>query len=171
VRSRVAFLVAVLVQVALMAAVPATKVWVRSTGRPVLLTLRPADPYDPFRGYHLVLAYDIGDASRFENADLANGRRTLWTILAIDDEGIGRPVRFANERPASLAANEIVLRGKARGGRITYGIETFYIPEKGRGDLETRFREGLADARAEVRVGGTRDAALVALHLGDEVIR
>lgn len=170
-RSRAAFVGAVVVQVLLMAAVPATKVWVRSTGRTVLLTLRPADPYDPFRGYHLVLGYDIGDASRFENDEIAGGRQTVYAVLAIDADGIGQPVRLTRTRPDSLAANEIALRGRARSGRISYGIETFYVPEEGRREWETRFRERISDARAEVKVGRGGDAALVALHLGDDILR
>jgi uncharacterized membrane-anchored protein len=167
----VAFWIAVGVQVFLMAAVPATKIWVRSTGETVMLSLRPVDPYDPARGYHLVLAYEIGDASVFENAELAAGRGTVYATVAADADGVGRPVRLTRERPETLGENEVALRGRARSGRISYGIETFYIPEEGRVEREARLREQFAETRAEVKVAASGDAALVALHFPDETLR
>lgn len=41
-----------------------------------------------------------------------------------------KPVRVSSDRPTSLPANQIALKGKSTGGAIEYGLETYYMPEE-----------------------------------------
>ena len=51
--------VPLLLQIGLIAAVPATAVYTFITGKTVVLQTVPVDPYDFLRGYYQVLSYDI----------------------------------------------------------------------------------------------------------------
>ena len=158
---------AVALQVLILLAVPATKVWTRWTGETVLLAIEPADPFDPLRGWHLVLRYELGDPSSFAEADELRHGRTAWAVARVDEDGVARPVRLSTERPERLAEGEILLRGRARGGRVKYGAEAFFLPESRRSEVEDDLRAHVEEACAEVRVGADGRVALVALRVAE----
>jgi len=166
-RRAVLFAVAVALQVLILLAVPATKVWTRWTGETVLLAIAPADPFDPLRGWHLVLRYELGDPASFAEAGDLRPGRAAWAVVRVDEAGVARPVRLSAERPDELAEGEILLRGRARGSRVTYGVEAFFLPETRRSEVEDDLRAHVEEARAEVRVGADGRAALVALRVED----
>jgi uncharacterized membrane-anchored protein len=58
--------VPLLLQIGLIAAVPATAVYTFITGKTVVLQTAPVDPYDFLRGYYQVLSYDISDRTNLE---------------------------------------------------------------------------------------------------------
>ena len=58
--------VPLLLQIGLIAAVPATAVYTFMTGKTVVLQTAPVDPYDLLRGYYQVLSYDISDRTNLE---------------------------------------------------------------------------------------------------------
>jgi uncharacterized membrane-anchored protein len=43
-----------------------------------------------------------------------------------------KPVRVSSDSPASVAANQVALKGQYTYGSIEYGLETYYIPEEQR---------------------------------------
>jgi uncharacterized membrane-anchored protein len=161
------FAAAVSLQVLILLAVPATKVWTRWTGETVLLAIEPPDPFDPMRGWHLVLRYEMGDPESFPGAGELRDGRTAWAVARVDSAGVARPVRLSAVRPERLAEGEILLRGRARGGRVRYGAEAFFLPENRRGEVEEDLREHVEEARAEVRVEAGGRVALVALRVAD----
>ena len=55
-----------LVQIGLIAAVPAQSVYTFVTGKTVILQTLPVDPYDLLRGYYQVLSYDISQNNNLE---------------------------------------------------------------------------------------------------------
>ena len=55
-----------LVQIGLIAAVPAQAVYTFVTGKTVILQTVPVDPYDLLRGYYQVLSYDISQNDNLE---------------------------------------------------------------------------------------------------------
>ena len=58
--------VPLLLQIGLIAAVPATAVYTFITGKTVVLQTAPVDPYDFLRGYYQVLSYDISDRTNLQ---------------------------------------------------------------------------------------------------------
>jgi uncharacterized membrane-anchored protein len=80
---------------------------------------------------------------------------------------VWRAVSVTSELPQELGADEAVLRGELQDGRLRYGIETFFFPEKDKERLNRLFAERLEDLRAEVRVTEGGRAALIGLRVGD----
>ena len=61
------FWIPLILQTALIAAVPAQAVYTHLTGRTVVLKTVPVDPYDLLRGYSQTLAYDISQPNNLKS--------------------------------------------------------------------------------------------------------
>ncbi|MBW4576329.1 MAG: GDYXXLXY domain-containing protein [Aphanothece sp. CMT-3BRIN-NPC111] len=55
-----------------------------------------------------------------------------------------KAVRVSSDRPTSLPANQIALKGKFTGDSIEYGLETYYMPESQRDEIN----EDISQAQA-----------------------
>ncbi len=139
--------VPLLLQTGLILASPAQSFYTQVTGRTVILQTALVDPYDPLRGYSQTLSYDI---SRIENLRSLPGGKELfkssqqntylpsgtefYVILAAPASTKSqpplpwKPVSIRSNRPSSLPANQIALKGKSTGNSIEYGLETYYMP-------------------------------------------
>ena len=146
--------VPLLLQTGLILASPAQPFYTQITGKTVILQTAPVDPYDPIRGYSQTLSYDI---SRVENLhrllgwkELSKGSKqnnylpsgtTFYVILEapVANESQPpkpwKPVGVKSNRPTSLPANQIALKGKSTGNSIEYGLETYYMPESRRDEI------------------------------------
>lgn len=146
--------VPLLLQTGLILASPAQPFYTQVTGETVILQTAPVDPYDPIRGYSQTLSYDI---SRLENLrrlpgwkELSKGSKqntylpsetTFYVILEapVANESQPpkpwKPVGVKSNRPTSLPANQIALKGKSTGNSIEYGLETYYMPESRRDEI------------------------------------
>jgi uncharacterized membrane-anchored protein len=75
-------------------------------------------------------------------ADLAQGT-SFYIILEqpkASTPGIPqawKPVRISSELPASVAADRVALKGRYNYGWIQYGLETYYIPEEQREQINS----------------------------------
>jgi len=151
------FAVPLLLQTALILAVPAQAVYIHLTGTTIFLQTAPVDPYDLFRGYSVVLGYDISNpaalqnlpgwetirrpvpgAATVPNPELLPGTH-FYLVLEAPRGSSGQgpqpwqPVQIHRDRPSKLAANQVVLKGRsANGFSVEYGLETYYIPEEQR---------------------------------------
>jgi uncharacterized membrane-anchored protein len=183
-------------QVALILAVPAQAVYTQVSGRTAILQTVPVDPYDLLRGYYVTLSYDI---SRLETLQNLPGGEILVTpnwsgqypslfeagmpfyvvlqpALAADSTSslpqAWQPVRISGDRPANLPANQIALQGNYRHGRISYGLEAYYIPEDQRIEINERINQsqqsdGTRAFVVEVKVNAQGQAVPVSLWVGD----
>jgi uncharacterized membrane-anchored protein len=137
-------------------------------GQEVRLATLPIDPRDLFRGDYVILNYEISQISLTRlNAEGLNPRdgEALYVTLRPGADGRARAVAVARARPAP-APGEIILLGRhagagfcqqPRGGanptcdprdsmiRLTYGLESFFVPEG-----EGRAIETTAASRVEI---------------------
>jgi uncharacterized membrane-anchored protein len=51
-----------------------------------------------------------------------------------------KPVAVSAERPSQLPANQVALKGLVQDGFIQYGLETYYIPEDQREQINAELR-------------------------------
>lgn len=143
--------VPLLLQMALIVAVPAQAVYTYLNGKTAILQTAPVDPYDLLRGYYQTLSYDISSRNNLEKLpgwkELEKQRLdntavqdydslSLYVILEAPAKQTSKgrpqpwkPVRVSGDRPTNLAANQLALKGKYSGGLIDYGLETYYMPE------------------------------------------
>jgi uncharacterized membrane-anchored protein len=160
---------AVVVQLAILAAVPAQKIHTRITGTTVILKTEPVDPYSVMSGYYVTLSYNISRLPDNMSGSL-DYHRPCYVVLEPDPEdkfGAWKAVSTHKEYPATVQPGQVVIKGRYDGWRIKYGIEDYYIPEGMRQEIEEALRKNNREARVEVKVASTGEAALVRLLIGD----
>ncbi|MEG4027981.1 MULTISPECIES: GDYXXLXY domain-containing protein [unclassified Microcoleus] len=169
--------VPLLLQIGLIAAVPATAVYTFITGKTVVLQTAPVDPYDFLRGYYQVLSYDISDRTNLQklpgwkdlptektpcppgivcpkNTHNLKPQTSFYVILEAPKSATkpGRPqawkpVRVSLENPTNLPANQIAIKGKYNGWQMEYGLETYYMPE----DEREKVNQEISEAQRKQR--------------------
>jgi uncharacterized membrane-anchored protein len=135
------------VQTLLILAVPTQAIYTRVTGKPIVLQTAPVDPYDLLRGYSVTLSYEISQVGALRqlpgwqtlpkftsNAQDLAPNTTIYVVLEAPTLITQPPqpwksVRVSSVRPTDLKPNQLALRGKASYSRVEYGLETYYIPE------------------------------------------
>jgi uncharacterized membrane-anchored protein len=170
------FIAAVVLQVAILAAIPAQKMGPLLHGRTILLKVLPMDPYHILSGYYADLGFEINnfgnDMSKPGQMRAPQKERTVYLTLKQGADGLWEGVRLDDALPSGLGHDEVVLRGEMQKyGRIIYGIEQFHFPESRRDEINQKLTARNADIRAEVRVDKSGCPALVALHINGQVYR
>jgi uncharacterized membrane-anchored protein len=154
------FWIPLLLQVTFVLLVPARSAYTYFTGQTVVLQTVPVDPYNLLTGYSQTLNYTISnladlkdvagwgavnaldDPSRYNDDDLTKAVYVTLEAPAGDrPREPWRPVAIATTAPETLAPNQVVIRGHRYGGQIKYGLETYYMPEDQRDDLNRRIGE------------------------------
>ncbi|MCA1991440.1 MAG: GDYXXLXY domain-containing protein [Coleofasciculus sp. S288] len=160
-------------QTVLILAVPAQAVYTYLTGKTVILQTVPIDPYELLRGYSQTLRYDISTQESLRELpgweelpkqQQQNGNKlsllkpgTLFHVILeapipTDSTGLPqawKPVAVSIERPSNLPVNQVALKGLVQAGFIEYGLETYYIPEDQREEIN-------ADLRAAARANSNQ---------------
>ncbi len=157
------FWVPLLFQTALILAVPAQAVYTQLTGKTVILQTVPVDPYELLRGYSQTLRYDISSQNSLRklpgwrelpkqqpngnNLSFIEPGTRFYVILAQpatpalpELPQAWKPVAVSTKRPSKLPANQVALKGLAKHGLIQYGLETYYIPEDQREQINADLR-------------------------------
>lgn len=141
-----------------------------STGREITLDVKPVDPRSLFRGDYVILGYDISQlpAAMF-GGPVREGDAVFVTLAR---EGEGWKAKAASKvRPGAVRPEDVVLAARVRfvprGGATTdvvtlsYGIESFFVPEGTGRAIETEIRPG--KVKAHVVIGDDGTAALKGL--------
>ncbi|MEG4404906.1 GDYXXLXY domain-containing protein [Microcoleus sp. MON2_D5] len=169
--------VPLLLQIGLIAAVPAPAVYTFMTGKTVVLQTAPVDPYDFLRGYYQVLSYDISDRTNLQklpgwkdlpadqtpcppgvacpqNTQNVKPQTSFYVILEApktatnpDRPQAWKPLRVSLENPTNLPANQIAIKGKYNGWQMEYGLETYYMPEDEREKVNQEISEAQRNQR------------------------
>ena len=171
--SLVAFIAAVVIQLLILVAVPARKVFTMATGKIVVLKVQPVDPYSILSGYYATLGFDISRADAFPNASEISGGFSdgAWCYAVVQKgvDGTWKPVSLERELPANLPDNRAALLGRMNRGAIRYGIEEFYIPEAQRHRIAEDLSRNVDKARVEIKVDRSGHAALERLRIEDRI--
>jgi len=184
------FWLPLVLQTVLIASVPAQAIFTQLTGKTAILQTAPVDPYDLMRGYSVTLSYDI---SRTDNLKSLPGWKTLpkdpyssdqdylaentivYVILqAPADNSSSRPkpwkpVAVSRDRPAALKPNQIALKGRANFRSLQYGLETYYMPESRRDEVNDNIQRNQRKnpGVVEVKVDAQGNAVPLTLWVGD----
>ncbi len=147
----------VLVQLALVLSIPSQAFYTLVTGKTVILQTQPVDPYDWLRGYSQTLSYDI---SRWETLQKLPGwdelsanshqlSRGFYVILQQPEETHStvptpwQAIAITASVPTQLPPTQIALRGRSHQGQLIYGLETYYMPE----DQRTQINQEIITAQ------------------------
>jgi uncharacterized membrane-anchored protein len=159
------FWVPLLFQTALILAVPAQALYTQLTGKSVILQTVPMDPYELLRGYSQTLRYDISSqdslrrlpgwetlpkqqpTEKKKELTLVEPGTQFYVILEAPKSPAStgvpvawKPVAVSIKLPSGLPPNQVALKGIAEHGFVQYGLETYYIPEDQREQINADLR-------------------------------
>lgn len=172
-------------QAALIIMVPAQDAYTSIAGKPITLQTAPVDPYDLLRGYSQTLRYNISDVNALKK--LPGGKwldqhasGEFYVVLEAPAQGNSqppkpwKPVRISGDRPNLLAANQVAIRGNYNGWQVTYGLETYYMPEDQRQRINTEISQVQRQPQAfvvEAKVDSSGHAVPISLWVRDRNYR
>lgn len=163
------FMVAVIVQTAILAAVPARQIHARMTGKLITIKTAPVDPYNFLSGYHVILGYEISTPKWDEDRMGESWGTPVFVVLRERPDKVWEIDSIHKEWPTDVPQEMVVIRGKTEYNRIRYGIEHYFIPETDRSQIEKEFRENRTESYAQVKVDRFGNAALVGLKIRDKL--
>ncbi|PIG91769.1 GDYXXLXY domain-containing protein [Gloeocapsopsis sp. IPPAS B-1203] len=175
-----------LFQTGIILAAPAQPFYTQLTGKTAILQTVPVDPYDPLRGYSQTLSYDISQVNNLQELpgwqeltqhnnepavnDVPAGTNLYVTLEAPTSNttppSAWIPVRVSRDRPQNLTANQVAIKGKVTGNSIVYGLETYYMPEAQRDDINQSIAQAQRDQQrfvVEVKVDNQGRAVPISL--------
>ena len=163
------FIAAVVIQTAIVAMVPGRKIYTLSTGKLITIRTMPVDPYDFLSGYHVILNYEISRQAEtsFDNSETG---QAVYLVLTEGADGVWERHSSHRDWPNTIPEGAVVLKGIKQDWRgVRFGIETFFIPEKGRDRIERDLRQNAGKALADIKVDRFGRAALVRLRIEDRI--
>ncbi|HIJ70086.1 MAG TPA: GDYXXLXY domain-containing protein [Planctomycetes bacterium] len=167
------FILALAVQVAILAAVPGKQVYARLTGKLITIKTTPVDPYDFLSGYHVVLNYEISRLPELEPTMRTGTDQEIkgyvYVILKAGDDGIWSATSVHNTWPKNVPDGCLVIKGHRNWRGIRYGIESYFIPEKHREAIEKDLRQNQRQAKAQIKVDRFGNSALIRLLVEDRI--
>ena len=170
-RKLIYFVLAVLVQVIILAAIPAKQVSAKLTGKLITIKTSPVDPYDFLSGYHVVLNYEISSPPGFGELKREHRKNfPVYVVLKEGDDNIWYAKSIHKTWPKDIPKGCMIMKGIWGGyWEVRYGIESYFIPEKHRGKIEEDLRKNARQAKAQVKVDRFGNDALIRLLVDDRV--
>lgn len=163
-----------LFQAMLIVAVPARDAYTYIAGQPVILQTVPVDPYDLLRGYSQTLRYDISDPSLLRSipggeaiSEVPGNSTRFYVVLEAPPPPPSpatppqpwKPVQIRADRPTDLHPNQVAVQAQSSGGQVTYGLETYYMPENQRQQINADISQVQLQSQESFVVEAKVDAA------------
>lgn len=181
------------VQALLLLSIAIPPLYIEIAGKTAILKTIPIDPYDLLRGYSQTLSYDI---SRLDSLKTIPGwkdlpkessydkkvyiaHKTIFYIVLQAPKNNSeppqpwKPVKIQTSLPANLPVNQVALKGRVNYAQVEYGLETYYMPEA----LRTEVNDAVVEANRnksgamEIKVDAKGEAVAVRLWTGKRSYR
>jgi uncharacterized membrane-anchored protein len=163
------FVLAGLIQVALIALLVIQRAEILRDGTEVMLQTRPVDPRDFLRGDYVALSYDISSvaAGPLANQPGAHAGLPVFVKLAPNQDGFYQAVSLHLQRVA-VTGQEVLIQGRTRGGAdcgtarhvfcanipVSYGIERYFVPQGEGREIEQTRNQGKVAVVAAITADG-----------------
>lgn len=159
------FLLVVALQVLAILAFAGVREGMIQTGREYVLETRPVDPRDVFRGDYVILRYDISSL----NYCCYQAGETIYVMLE-ERNGVWHADGHDRQPPTDGRPfiRGQVTRVPTENGRpidVTYGIESYFVPEGQGRAIEEQIRQPNSQVRVRVTVNGRGEAVIRGLEL------
>jgi uncharacterized membrane-anchored protein len=165
-------LIAVALQTAALAYMIVDRQTMLNSSRVVTLKVVPVDPRDIFRGDFVILNYDISrlDPTKIEGDDkFGYGDKVLVTLVQSGETWTATAI--ARGKPVMVQAGVVIQgtvktfdvndTGQTTSVDVTYGIESYFVPEGTGHAIEAEARQG--NISADIAVDNQGRAAIKAL--------
>jgi uncharacterized membrane-anchored protein len=189
------FFIPLLIQLGIIGSIAAQASYTYFTGKTVMLKTLPIDPYSLLTGYSQTLTYEISNLDRIkqlpgwkviaattktkqsptnpqidQKVDTNNYRGlTIYVLLeaqAQPDQPWQAVDVLANQ-PQNLKPNQIALKGTVQDITIRYNLETYYMPEDQRDEVNEVIGNGRKPAIVEARIDAQGNAVPIKIKVGD----
>ena len=90
-------------------------------------------------------------------------------MLKERDDNIWHAESIHKTWPKDIPDDSVIMKGKFTYSRIKYGIESYFIPEKNRREIEESLRKNARQAKAQIRIDKFGNAALIRLLVDNKV--
>jgi uncharacterized membrane-anchored protein len=167
------FALAVLVQLAILAALPSARYLATVAGTGVYLKIAPYDPYNILSGRFAQITFP--DVSQLpigvpQNNVLQEGQE-LFLIIEPGDYGVWTTATYSSTYPEFVGDGQVVMKGAYEFGRVIFGIESFYIQEDLADDFAKQLSENTDSARALVNIDSQGNCAIIQVELGPHIYK
>jgi uncharacterized membrane-anchored protein len=118
-------------------------------GTEIILRTVPVDPRDLFRGDYVVLRYEISDLhlDTLAQPEFRADRNTDVYVALQESNGYWQAVRVARHAPATPPfIKGRVTSVSSQSIRVSYGIESYFVPEGKGKEIEDQMRKGVVAA-------------------------
>lgn len=130
------------------------------TGTEVRLSVRPIDPRDLFRGDYVILSYDISrlNTAALSGDDKFDRREQVFVTLERRDGAAWQPIAVHRDHP-DPKTGQIIIAGTVNWSSVkelavSYGIESYFVPEGTGRDLERKRDKASIDVLAAIAPDG-----------------
>ncbi|PSB01706.1 GDYXXLXY domain-containing protein [Merismopedia glauca] len=181
-------------QSAIIIAIPAQSFYTLMTGKTVVFKTVPVDPYDFLRGYSQTLSYDISSLNNLTklpgkqelelnlNQGYTGQDEDIYVVLEPPKSTTSQPpqpwraVKVSRKLPKSLPSNQIAVKGRHNYGNIKYGLESYYMPESLREEINREIRQATWGKNkqpivVEAKVDAEGKAVIESFWIGDRHYR
>ena len=181
------FVLPFFLQLGIILLVPAKSAYTYYTGQTAIVQTAPVDPYDLLRGYSQTLSYEISDVAEIRKLSEGVGltvNSIFYLILEANPEPDRTPplpwkaIAVSSDFPQNLLPNQIALKGKVKNYRTAiYGLETYYMPEQQRNQINREIRDLQRDSRervpvvVEIKIDRWGNSVPVSLWIGEQKYR
>jgi uncharacterized membrane-anchored protein len=189
------FIIPLLIQLGIISSITAQASYTYFTGKTVMLKTLPIDPYGLLTGYSQTLSYEISNLNTIKKLPgwktikesttakqtfvkpgidrLSDDTRYRGLIIYVVLEASDKPdapwqaVDVFTNQPQNLKPNQIALKGTVQDITIRYNLETYYMPEDQREEVNEVIGSGRKPAIVETRIDAQGNAVPVKIKVGD----
>jgi uncharacterized membrane-anchored protein len=183
-------------QLGIVASIAAQSAYTFFTGQAVTLKTAPVDPYSWLTGYSQTLQYDISNLETLKQlpgwdaiaatvqqqpvdqsaANYTNFNGTNIYVIMQAQTQPDQPwqaIAVAAQKPHNLPQNQVALRGKIVYNTVQYGLETYYMPEARKDEVNQIIRENQTKQPAivDIKVDHNGKAVPVQIKVGGKVLQ
>lgn len=171
----VAFIVIVILQIAVLCVMIVKRVHLLDTGVKVLLKCEPIDPRSLINGDYVFLNYQISSLTKdlYTGMNLKNLKSNDTVYVAIDKPANGKywvAKSFSSDFETLNKEYPVVMSGTIKDTylafRIHYGVENYFVPQNQGLQIEQK----MGDVSVEVSVSDTGENAISRLFINDREV-